>query len=91
MAFTVNIAKSGSEPDVKVGSFSGTEIAWFKLMELLEQGQNDTIVDDEGAFSTDYTAYQEAIDAALDTKWDTAGSVTVDLDGGISFAVVETL
>jgi len=86
MAYTVNIAKSGSEPDVKVGSFTEPRIAWFELADLLEKGQDDAEAND-----STWNAYQEAIDAAFDTKWDAPGSVTVDLDGGISFAVVETL
>jgi hypothetical protein len=90
MAFTVNIAKSGSEADVKVGSFSEPRIAWFELVNLLEKGQDDTI-GEEATDVVEFAAYQEALDAAFDTKWDTAGSVTVDLDGGISFAVVEIL
>jgi hypothetical protein len=87
MAYTVNIAKSGSEPDVKVGSFSEPRIAWFELVDLLENGQDDA----EEVNDATWKAYEEALDAAFDTQWDAPGSVTVNLDGGISFAVVETV
>lgn len=86
--FNMTIGKPDTPGDVLVGPLTAANLAWMELVDALEEGQDDTI-GEEGTNQEAYDAYQEAIETALDADWAEPGSVTVAVDDGLVFQVVQ--